>query len=165
MVIERWSGAQVQATPAACDVRGTGVPSATVATTASGSAVSWISGDWTGVDGSGRSYITTSATPSEDGYVSIGGQYTGYWASQAADSAGPQSIGLTAPTGQTWTVLGIEIQAAATSGLTTAGVPAATGASNGTPAGRPRRRRRRLRDPGIWHARSGPVRPGPGGVQ
>jgi hypothetical protein len=110
MVVERWSNAQLAATPATADTRGTGAPSTTLTTAASGSVVSWCCGDWAAIDGTSRTYNTTSASPTEDGYRFVSTNFTAYWAYQTAASASSQTFGLTAPTGQTWTLLGIEIQ-------------------------------------------------------
>jgi hypothetical protein len=115
MVVELWRGAQLAATPATCDTRGTGAPSTTLTTVAANSVVSWMSGDWAGVDGTSRAYITSSATPTEDGYSFALSQITAYSAYQTTATAGSQNLGLTAPTGQTWTLTGIEIQAATSS--------------------------------------------------
>lgn len=107
VVIERWSNAQLAATPATASTRGSGAPSTTLTTTAANSVVSWACGDWGAIDGTSRAY-RSSAT--EDNYDFNGSAYTAYYAYQTAASAGSQTIGLTAPTGQTWNLLGVEIQ-------------------------------------------------------
>jgi hypothetical protein len=63
--------------------------------------------DWNAVDGASRAY---SSSATEEGYDFQSGVYTGYWAYQSAASAGAQTVGLTAPTGQAWAIAGIEIQ-------------------------------------------------------
>lgn len=115
MLVEVWSGGQLAATPATVDTRGSGAPSTTLTTTAANSVVSWVDGDWAAVSPTGRTYNTTSATPTDEG-VHDGSttQYVAYYAYQTAASAATQTFGLTAPGGQTWTLLGIEIQASAT---------------------------------------------------
>lgn len=130
MVVERWTNAQLAGTPAVVDTLGSGAPSATISTAASKSVVSWCCGDWAAVDGSSRTYNGTSATPTEDGYHFDSTFYTGYWAYQTAQTAGSQTIGITAPTGQTFTLLGVEVQAA---GPTTA-TPATVAATATIPA-------------------------------
>ena len=112
MVVELWRNAQLAATPATCDSRGTGAPSTPITTVAANSVVSWCNGDWAAVSPTGHTYNTTSATPTEDGLddQSGVGAYVGYYAYQTAATAGSQTLGLTAPTGQTWTLAGIEIQ-------------------------------------------------------
>ena len=131
MVVERWAGAVIAATPVTCAARfGTGNPTATL-TTQVLSAVTWCNDDWNGTPGTSRAYNTTSATPSEDGYNLNAIYDTAYFAYQAASGAGVQTIGLTAPVGQTWSIIGMEILAAGSGTTTTAGVPVTAGASNG----------------------------------
>lgn len=110
MVVERWELAQISATPAVVDVRGVGTPTATLTTSGDLSGVSWATGDWAAVDGAGRVYDATSAAPVEDGYRRVVGQYTAYYATQSAFTASSQTLGLTSPTGQTYTLVGIEIE-------------------------------------------------------
>src|ERR1039457_567318 len=95
IVVERWSSAKLAATPATCDTTGTGAPSTTVTTVAANSQVSWLNGDWTAVNGASRTYNTTSAAPAEDGSTTTTGQYTAYYATQAAATAGSQTLGVT----------------------------------------------------------------------
>jgi len=110
ITVELWTGAKLAATPATVDSRGTGAPSTPLTTVLANSVVSWCNGDWAAVDGASRTYNTTSATPTEDGYNFVSTSYTGYSAYQTAVTAGSQTLGITAPTGQTWTLVGIEIQ-------------------------------------------------------
>ena len=113
MVVERWRQAQLAASPATVvfPYSVTGAPSTTITTTGTDSVVSWVNADWNAVDGTTtRVYRTTSATPYETGYVFASGAYTGYYAHQDAAAAGSQTIGLTAPAGQAYTLAGIEIQ-------------------------------------------------------
>lgn len=115
LVVEVWQNAQLAGTPATCDTTGSGAPTATVTTVAANSVVSWCDGDWAAVTGA-AAYRSAAY---QDGIDQQGGLYCAYYAYQAAASAGAQTIGLTAPAGQTYTLLGIEIQlaAAAPSGL------------------------------------------------
>jgi hypothetical protein len=71
--------------------------------------VTWVNGDWAAVSPSSAAY-RSSAT--QDGLhdKSGTGNYVAYYATQPAASAGSQTMGLTAPTGQTWSLIGIEIQ-------------------------------------------------------
>lgn len=131
MVVERWSGAVIAAMPVTCKaLSGSGNPTSSLVTQVT-SAVSWCSSDYSAINGSSRTYNTTSATPAEDGYVFNTPYYTAYYATQAASSAGSQTIGLTAPSSQIWNICGMEILAAETSGVTVAGIPVTIGASNG----------------------------------
>jgi hypothetical protein len=65
-------------------------------------------GDWSAIDGTSTRTYRSSAT--ERAYHFVTGQHTVYTAYQAAATAGTQTFGLTAPTGQKPTMVGIEIQ-------------------------------------------------------
>jgi hypothetical protein len=118
MVVEQWSSAVLAATPAVNGARtGTGNPSSTLVTTLTGSVVTWVNGDFAAVSPSGRVYDSTSASPNEDGiHDKSTANYVAYYAWQDAASPASQTIGLTSPGGQTWTLLGIEITDAAGGG-------------------------------------------------
>lgn len=111
MMVERWTNATLAGSPAVNGTKtGSGAPSSTITTTGASSVVSWANGDWNANSPTGRTYNTTSATPTEEGiHDKSTGNYVAYYAWQNAASAGSQTIGITAPTGQAWTVLGIEI--------------------------------------------------------
>lgn len=105
--VEVWTGAQLAASPAVASVDGvTGAPSFTINTTAANSVVTWANDDWTATDGASRSY-RSSAT--ETAYHFSSG-HTSYGAYQQAATAGTQTFGLSLPTGQKYTMAGIEIQ-------------------------------------------------------
>jgi hypothetical protein len=105
--VEVWTGAQLATTPAVHSIGpGSGAPSDSLTTVAANSVVSWVSGDWAAVAGA-RTY-RSSAT--EQGYHTATGLWTHYSAYQSAASAGAQTYGMTAPTGQTYTMASIEIQ-------------------------------------------------------
>lgn len=140
IVVERYSDWALAATPAIVQTSGTGAPLGTVVSTGTNSIVTWVSGDWAAVNGSGRAW-RSSAT--EEGYDFQSGIYTAYYARQAAASAGNQDCGLTAPTGQTWTIAGLEIQHAGATNATptpstvsravTIDAPVVTTSGNATP--------------------------------
>lgn len=111
MTVENWGAASLAATPAINSPdTGTGAPSATITTTAALSVVTWLNGDWNAVSPTGRTYDTTSAIPTEDGlHDRSGTAYVAYYAWQTAVSAGSQTLGLTAPGAQKWTLLAVEI--------------------------------------------------------
>lgn len=113
MVVERWGSAQLAGTPAVNGTKnGSGAPSATLTTTGTDSIVTWCCGDWNAI-APGTPAYRSSAT--QDGlHDKSTSFYVGYYAYQAAAAAGSQTIGLTAPTGQEWAMVGIEIQAGAT---------------------------------------------------
>jgi hypothetical protein len=111
MVVEVWSNAALAGSPATANTRGgPSAPSTTITTTAANSVVTWCNGDWSAVSPAGRTYNTTSATPSEelvhDGSTT---NYVAYYAYQTAGAAGSQTFGITAPSTQTWTLAAVEI--------------------------------------------------------
>ena len=111
-VVERWTG-KLDATPVstAAYYSSAGTPSVSLTTEADSSIVSWISTDWNAISTSTRAYITSSATPTEEQVHDDGGaNFSGYWAYQDAPTAGSQTFGLTAPGGQAWGIMGIEVQ-------------------------------------------------------
>jgi hypothetical protein len=121
ITVEDWTHAALDTTPATNGTKtGTGAPTSTLTTTQANSAASWCCGDWSANDPSGRVYNTTSATPTEDGLHDTSGdptnQYVAYYAWQPADSVSSQTLGLTAPGSQTWTLLGVEILHVASGG-------------------------------------------------
>src|SRR6478736_265421 len=112
MVVERWSNAQLAATPATNSTKtGTGAPSTTLVTVASNSVVSFLNADFAAVAPGTYTY-RSGATDEGIHDKSASARYVSYFAWQSAASTGTQTFGLTSPTGQTWTMLGIEIQAA-----------------------------------------------------
>jgi len=117
MVVERWTSATLAATPAVSSpINGSGTPSATITTTAANSIVTWGSMDENSNDPASRAYLSGAT---EDGLGDAHTQTSSvhYYAYQTAASAGSQTIGLSAPGSQAWTMIGIEIknQAAAPS--------------------------------------------------
>lgn len=111
MVVERWSGAQMAGSPATnATVHGIGAPSATIATAADNSIVTWVNVDENSRDPTGRTYLSGAADDGlADGHSSVSSVQ--YYAYQTAASAGSQTIGMSQPNTQNWTMTGIEIQA------------------------------------------------------
>jgi hypothetical protein len=105
MLAEWWSGAKLAASPATGTGTNypsvSGAPDFTITTAKAGSAVSWCSTDATSQSGS-RTYITTSGTPVEEYFFNFSGNGSGTFAYQPAATAGTQTVGETAPTGQGW---------------------------------------------------------------
>ena len=127
MAVEVWSGAQVAGSPAMCDVRGTGVPLAAVTTTSDNSVVSWVNGDWYGTGGA----VTYRSSATQDA-ITQNTHYSGYSAYQAAPHQGSQPAGMTAPPGQAYVLLGIEIQPVIPPGASPiAGLATGTGRAQG----------------------------------
>jgi hypothetical protein len=103
IVANEWSGAALATTPNTCSARGTGSSSVTISGAVSTSVADYVQGDWAAVTGA-RTYIS-SAT--EDGnHDPNNGSYVAHYAHQA-NATNP--CGMTAPTGQTYNLLGIEI--------------------------------------------------------
>jgi hypothetical protein len=111
ITVECWTAAALAITPALNSPdTGSGAPSSTVVTTQAASVVTWCCGDWAANSPGSRVYNSTSGIPVEDGLHNVSpGTYVAYYAWQPAASAGSQTIGLTTPGGQTWTLLGIEV--------------------------------------------------------
>jgi hypothetical protein len=107
LFVDVWTGTQLAATPATDSVvGGSGAPTDTITTVAANSVVAWSCGDWAQITGT-RTY-RSSAT--ETAYKTLTGNYTAETAWQSAVTAGSQTYGLTAPTGQTYTMVAIELQ-------------------------------------------------------
>ena len=115
MEVEQWPGAscKLASSPATAKTLGsTGTATTTITTAASGSAVSWLDADWSAKSPTGRTYSTTSATPTEEGiHDGSTADYVAYYLYQQAATAGSQTFGVTVPTGQTYSLLAIEVQA------------------------------------------------------
>lgn len=108
MVVERWGNAQLAATPATADTRGTGSPTTTVTTVANNSIVSWFNGDFSAKAPTSRVY---SPAAFDDGlHDKSTANYVAYYAYQNAATAGSQTIGMSAPGSQTYKIIGIEIE-------------------------------------------------------
>jgi hypothetical protein len=110
MVVEDWYSAATDGVPATNGtVTGSSSPSSSLTTTQPRSAVSWLNGDWNAVSPSGRVYDSTSSIPTENGLHDKPTSYTAYYAWQIVGSPGSQTIGLTSPGAQEWSMLGMEI--------------------------------------------------------
>lgn len=115
MCVERWSGAQLAATPATAsgNYSSASAPSLTITTAANNSVVSWLNGDGQSIAPTGTGTYLSGAT--NDGLANGSSQSNScqYYAYQTAATAGSQTFGMSAPTGQKWAMAAIEIQAAA----------------------------------------------------
>lgn len=111
MVVERWSSAQLAASPATSsgNYSGASAPSLTITTAANNSVVSWLNGDAQSVSPAGATYLS-SAT--QDGLANGSGAANSvqYYAYQSAATAGSQTYGMSAPNTQKWAMAAIEIQ-------------------------------------------------------
>jgi hypothetical protein len=115
MVVERWSGAQLAATPATASANysAASAPSATITTAGANSVVSWLNGDAQSVAPTGTGTYLSGATNDGLANGTSLSNSNQYYAWQNAASAGSQTFGMSAPTGQKWAMCAIEVQAAA----------------------------------------------------
>jgi hypothetical protein len=110
MVVERWSGAQLAATPVTNSANGFSSPAASTITPSAGTSVlPWVGGDASSVDPATRAYL---ASATQDGLRDdhVGANGCDYHAYQSSTGTGSQSYGLSAPTGMTWVIAAIEVQ-------------------------------------------------------
>lgn len=91
-----------------------GAPSLALVTTADNSAIVVGSTDWNAVDGVSRAWRTVNgAGIVDEGYGFVTGATTNYSATHAdAGAAGSKTVGLTAPTGQKYSIAATEIKGA-----------------------------------------------------
>lgn len=91
---------------------GTGAPSASL-TTSTNSAVEVLVDDWNAVAPTTRNWLPVNGKNVIEVYAAATGTaFTAYTAYVQDVSAGTATIGLSAPTGQSWTLIGLEIRAA-----------------------------------------------------
>jgi hypothetical protein len=112
MLVERWSGAQLAATPITNSNNGIGGAAASTITPSAGTSVlPWVGGDASSVDPATRAYLASAQDGLRDDHVGANG--VDYHAYQSSTGTGSQSYGLSAPTGMTWVLAAIEVQASA----------------------------------------------------
>lgn len=94
----------------------TGTPSVGLTTTQDNSALVVFNGDWNAANGSSRTWLTVnSITPTngnglETTYAYVPSRWTAYGAYyNDAGAAGSVTVGLSAPSGQQWTILAVEV--------------------------------------------------------
>jgi hypothetical protein len=96
---------------ASAKTNSTGAPSLSLTTTAASSAIIVANADWNAVDGASRTWRTGAGTLSEVSYFRDSAQYTLYAGYHAdAGAAGSKTLGLTAPTGQKYAIVAVEVQ-------------------------------------------------------
>jgi hypothetical protein len=111
MVVERWSGAQLAATPVTATSASLGAPaSGSITPSAGTSIISWCAGDVASVDPATKAYLNSATNEGvrDDHVGSNGVDYHAYASSTGSSS---QSYGLSAPTGMTYVTAAIEVQA------------------------------------------------------
>lgn len=141
MVVERWSGAQVDATPATNATKsgsGSTTATTTLTSTAADSVVSWCMVDLASRDPAAGAYVTTSGTVTQDGLYDghAGANSVQYFAYQTAATAGSQTFGVTNASNLTWVAVGVEVKSSATAwtGSATSTATASTTAAAGLSA-------------------------------
>jgi len=109
MVVERWSGAQLAATPVTATSASTGAASGSITPSSGSSIISWTAGDVNSVDPATRTYL---ASATQDGLRDdhVGSNGVDYHAYQSSTGTGSQSYGLSAPTGMAYVTAAIEVQ-------------------------------------------------------
>jgi hypothetical protein len=121
MGVERWSGVGgIAASPPKAN-SATGTPSLAITTTKDDSAIVWHNADWVPVNGSGRVYrLPSGSTAAVETFYEFMGSITGYQVRHAdAGPAGAKTVGMTAPTGQKWSIIALELLGTST-GVTAA---------------------------------------------
>ncbi|MDN5920785.1 MAG: hypothetical protein L0I76_37740, partial [Pseudonocardia sp.] len=113
LYVERWAGVAL-ADPVATNAVKTGTTAQTMnpvlTSTVAGSVITWCVGDWQVVSGGTPAYWSAGAVQIHEQRNSA----TNYWSVwQPDDEVGGQVLGMSAPTGQKWTLLGIELVPAA----------------------------------------------------
>jgi hypothetical protein len=96
---------------ASASTSATGGPSLNLTTTKANSAIVFVSGDWNAVNGSSRTYRNGAGAFTEQTYNYDNGRYTVYGGYHAnAGAAGTYAVGVSAPTGQHFSIAAIEIK-------------------------------------------------------
>jgi hypothetical protein len=109
IIVERWSGGLVKGVPAqGATVMGTGAPSSSLTPENANSVLTWIDADWNVVTGTAA--YRSSATQTQTSATTAVRAYAAY---QNTPSTAAQTVGLTAPTGQAWSMGAIELLPAA----------------------------------------------------
>lgn len=105
IIVERWSTALVKGIPAqSSPVMGTGAPSASLTPTTTASVITWLDVDWNVV--AGTATYRSSAVQTQTSATSAVRAYAAY---QNPTATTAQTVGLTAPTGQAWSLAAIEL--------------------------------------------------------
>lgn len=129
MVLERWQDAQVRAsqTSGPSPTHATGAPSATATPSTDHSVLSWVVADFAVIAGT-ATYRSSAVETRQTNQTSV----RAYAAYQNPSAATSQTMGLSAPTGQTWTLAAVELVPAADAGTNvSAGNAAGTGTAYG----------------------------------
>ncbi|HEX2551021.1 MAG TPA: heparin lyase I family protein [Nocardioidaceae bacterium] len=105
IIVERWSSGLVKGVPAeSSPVMGSGAPSATITPENANSVLTWLDVDWN--VSSGTATYRSGATETQQSSTSNVRAYAAY---QNSTGTSAQTVGLSAPTGQAWTLGAIEL--------------------------------------------------------
>lgn len=105
IVVERWSGGLVKGAPASSSpATGSGAPSATITPANANSVLTWLCVDWNAT--AGTATYRSSATQTQTSSLTTVRVYAAYQNTPATTS---QTVGLSAPTGQAWSMGCVEI--------------------------------------------------------
>lgn len=109
MCVERWSGAQLAATPITATSASTGAATGSITPSAGTSVIPWVAGDVNSVNPGTPTYL---ASATQDGLRDdhVGSNGVDYHAYQNSTGTGAQSYGLSAPTGMQYVTAAIEVQ-------------------------------------------------------
>jgi hypothetical protein len=117
---------------AATKAQSTGAAAVSITTTQANSLLVSFAGDWNAVDGTTRAW--TSGATEVSYYSNPGVSYTIYGAYYADSGAiGAKSVGLTAPTGQKFTIIAVELKGTAGTSASVSVPPVTTTLSSKTP--------------------------------
>lgn len=121
----RWAGGGVVGTPASGNGTAS-TPSLAVTTAAANSALACINTDWNATAGARTYRQVNGANPTEQAYFGVAGStYIGEVFTYAdAGAAGAKTVGLTAPTGETWATIAVEVQGTGGGGSSLTASPA-----------------------------------------
>ncbi len=101
------------------DTGGTDEPSLSITTTQANSAIVVANGDWNATDGASRTWRTGAGTATEVTYFRDSSHYAAYGAYHAdAGTAEAKTVGLSAPSGQKYSIVAVEVKGTASSSLT-----------------------------------------------
>jgi len=105
IVVERWNSGLVKGVPKqGGTISGSGAPSSSITPDSANSVLTWLNVDWNVA--SGTATYRSSATQTQQSSMSTVRAYAAY---QNSTGTGAQTMGLTAPSGQEWTLGAIEI--------------------------------------------------------
>ena len=116
MCVERWTGAQLAASPAtgSSAPATSQSPSGSITATSSTSVISWVAGDVNSADPTTRTYLNSAVEVGiRDGHIGSNG--VDYYAYQASTGVGAQTYGLSTQSGAKAVTASIEVLAAAAS--------------------------------------------------